>query len=1038
MQGADDHAIWVGPPLQAAGIDTDLDLLTLLRTQVAAHGQRTLTVVNGTGDTGQALTYASLWHRAGCIHQGLLRRQTRPGHRLIIAVSELGDLIATLWACWLAGAVPLALPLTASRLENWRRDLERSLAVLKPKRRFRGLVIDRYTAAAGEHPEPGTLLLEHLKDEPPNFSGAPVAGHRPGALFSSSGSTGVPKLILLSRQALAVRLQYGRMPDKAGCAAPERCLFWLPAHQAGTCLRVMTPDGLPKTILSTDAFVGDPACWFELIEQHRISTSMMTSFGMGLLLRTAARNPDRAWDLSSLNALGIGAEPISSHTLHHFIALIRRFGAEPDRIVTGYGMTEAGTVTSGTANLATAEAGRTGSGAVGVGSPLPGYAVRVIRPDRRVCSMGETGEIEIRSPSAALRYLGRSHQDPPLHRADGWMRTGDLGFLEGPNLTVTGRQQDVVMMNARSHSCQAIEQTLQGLLPCREGEIVACAVHTDADATEALVLIFDAAALVPGGAANSDDPADRQCVAAQLRRHLLQSMGLVARDIVGMDGQAIPRTASGKVQRSALAQLWLAQQAEARGPDPAEVPQPPHAARAAADHKGRLSPTEALLLELWQNQFPHQNLGLHDDFFSLGGDSIAAVALLEAIERRTGHRLRLASLAALSTIADLAARLDAEPSGIPAEAQAGAAPRAELQLRRFLSGWPGARRRHDSLVVCQRSAGSGMPLFWCCQGHQELVALAEAIGEGHPVYGMRSLHLIAPPEGPEASTIASLYADDIAELAAGSRIALGGNCQGSYMALACARALLRRGHTVGHLFLLEHHRPSFYPGRVTLLHGNDAMSDPFARFLNPELGWSTIYPAGFSTSRIHCPHGHFFQPANAARLAAVITATLASTSADAPDPACFSAAGQAPADSSPMAAGVSLTLTAPVPAAGQPHPGGTAWPLAVRVDNRSSRCWGPTAVDGVRLGAQVVDPDGAPLRLALSGAELLEPLAAGETREFSLRLAMPPAPGPVRVTLDLVQEGVTWFRDRGGVPLQLDLEPQRRRSQTRAPEQPTW
>lgn len=1017
MDKVSEPAICIGAELVHGRIDINLDLLAYLKAQIERYGQSIISLRCPRTGEARAISYSQMWHKAGSIHQGLMNREFMPGDLVILALSDLCDLISATWACWMAGVVPLAAPLTSTRSSEWRDDLDKAVKLLIAHPRFRVLIHDEITSIklpTLKASKASRCTIEELLSRRACFTFRHLPATKPAALFSSSGSTGVPKLVVLSRRAIAIRLQQSSTGCSCSLGEDNGALYWLPPHQAATFLRIMVPDGIPKTVLSTESFVSDPLHWLDLIEQRRVRASMMTSFGMGLIIRAAEQEPQRCWDLTSLVSLGIGAEPISPRTLSRFLSLIQDYGVSLDRVHVGYGLTEAGTVTTGRAILDGDTNTQGKSASVSVGAPCPGFSVRVVRKDNSICEMGEVGEIEVFSPAAADGYLGKPQASRRLRSPDGWLRTGDLGLLQGQQLTVTGRQEDVVIMNARKYSCHHIELALQESLNSGEGEVVACAVREDSDHTEALLIFFDPVALgcrVDDCSASVAKATLDQTI-AQLRRSLLTSTGLVARAFIPLAQEHIPRTPSGKVKRSALTRAFLDGCYRDGKPAVPEQHQKTDTAPAADATKELLTPSQELLLGLWRQRFHDRDVGLHDDFFDLGGDSITAVSLLTEIEQRTGCRLPMSNLSAFTTIADLAARMDTPQESNDGATKTRLPADVELRLRGYLGGWPGKRRSADSLVVGYNLGAEAMPLFWCCQGFHEVQALAEQLGPEQPIYGMRSLHLIAPSTSYQVIQLAHSYSEEIAEIATGSRVAIGGNCQGSYVALELARELLKRGLDVSMLFLLEHHRPKPYSGRVALLHGTDNYADPHVQYITPELGWNALYPAGHSVFGINCQHGQFFKPQNVTSLAEIIGHGMSVAAAS------TSSTGLCGEKCPELAIGFEAEVVLLGSAQATGH---LSWRLSIAVTNLSATPWPATPASGVRIGAALTGKDGCSQRLALEGGDFPDVVPPGDTNILDLSLVLPETTKRCTIIIDVVQEGVAWFHHHGGRALHLTL-----------------
>jgi len=220
---------------------------------------------------------------------------------------------------------------------------------------------------------------------------------------------------------------------------------------------------------------------------------------------------------------------------------------------------------------ATAEAGRDGVELVSVGRPLPGFEVRVL-PDpgdeddlppspagTARLPEGEVGRVWVRGPSLMEGYLGRPEATARVLR-DGWLDTGDLGFLHGGELFLTGRAKDVVILRGRNHAPEEIEHAVWEVPGVRRGCVVAASWLPEDAESEQLVL------LVERDLGAGDRAALPGEIAAGCARAVLAATGLSPDRVEVLEPGTLPRTSSGKLRRREALGRWLA--GELVPPDP--------------------------------------------------------------------------------------------------------------------------------------------------------------------------------------------------------------------------------------------------------------------------------------------------------------------------------------------------------------------------------------------------------------------------------------------------------------------------------------
>jgi fatty-acyl-CoA synthase len=287
-------------------------------------------------------------------------------------------------------------------------------------------------------------------------------------------------------------------------------------------------------------------------------------------LRVASRRP-RGIDLSSLRVCTLAAEAIEPRVLDRLLTFGGELGLHPDAPNGAYGMAEATlAVTLGQGperirvdavdrdalvSTGVARPGADGPSAkrvVSCGPPVPGAQVRIAgsdgpAPERQV------GQILLRGPALMRGYLGAEHEDP---FEDGWLRTGDLGYLADGELYVTGRLKDMVIVMGRNYPSLDLEWAAERVDGVRVGRSVA--FGTDAGEGEAIVVV------------ESSRGEDVDALPRTVWKAVANAIGIVPREVIVLRGGSIPFTTSGKLRRSWVRQAYATGELDelilARGP----------------------------------------------------------------------------------------------------------------------------------------------------------------------------------------------------------------------------------------------------------------------------------------------------------------------------------------------------------------------------------------------------------------------------------------------------------------------------------------
>ncbi|HYU30925.1 MAG TPA: amino acid adenylation domain-containing protein, partial [Thermoanaerobaculia bacterium] len=378
----------------------------------------------------------------------------------------------------------------------------------------------------------------------------------------TSGSTAAPKGVMVSHANLA---HNERMIQAAFGQDEESVVVgWLPLyHDMGLIGNVLQPlwSGGRCILMSPAAFLQRPRRWLEAISRYQATTSGGPNFAYDLCVRRVGPAEREGLDLSSWRVAFNGAEPVRAGTIERFAAAFGPCGFGRDAFFPCYGLAEAtllvagGTVGEGPR---LGEAGRrpVGCGRVGLEGGLE-QRLEVVDPETGIeCLPGTVGEIWIAGPSVAQGYWGQAEETERVFRAvpagaerERFLRTGDLGFLDGSELFVTGRLKDLIILRGRNHYPQDLELTAESAHPAlRPGG--GAAFSLDVGGEERLVLVQEVERRAGAG------PGELAEIGAAVRRAIAVEHEVPVHDVVLVRAGAVPKTSSGKVQRRLCRTLY--------------------------------------------------------------------------------------------------------------------------------------------------------------------------------------------------------------------------------------------------------------------------------------------------------------------------------------------------------------------------------------------------------------------------------------------------------------------------------------------------
>ena len=535
------------------------DLGALLRLRAAEAPDQPAFAWLGDGDAvTEAWTYGELERRARAI-AARLAAEAPVGARAMLLYPPGLDFVAAFWACQLAGIVPVPVypPRDAAGLPALlaiARDARAGLALTTADALGKTRLTRWFQPALRAMTWLATDALPAVADAGPGRAPAPHA-----LIQYTSGSTGEPKGVQVTHANLLANVAMLQAAwDASGFEdpAPRRFLSWLPLyHDMGLIGMVVTPVamGASTTLLSPLHFLQRPARWLRALSATRAQVSAGPNFAYELCVRKAAA--EQGLDLSAWVVAMNGAEPVRPETLARFAEAFAAHGFRGEAFYPCYGMAEATLfVTGGLAQEAPVVRARPdGAPVVGCGRAWGGTRVRVTDPETGAARPdGAEGEIWLAGPGVADGYHGRP--DDPAFAARGddgsgpWLRTGDLGFLDGGELFVTGRLKDLIILRGRNLYPQDVERTVAAShASLRPGCGVAFAV--DVDGEERLVVVQE----VERGATAAAEELLRG-----IRRAVAETHDAAPHAIALLPHGTLPKTSSGKVRRRAAREAWLA------------------------------------------------------------------------------------------------------------------------------------------------------------------------------------------------------------------------------------------------------------------------------------------------------------------------------------------------------------------------------------------------------------------------------------------------------------------------------------------------
>lgn len=497
----------------------------------------------GAGET--TLTYSQLDEKARTIAarlQALFGLRTKGARALLLYEGDL-EFAAAFLGCLYAGVI--AVPAYPPHPKRLRRELPRLNAILRDCGPSVVLTTSRWKWKLRwlltRHPRTWTtswIATDRLAEGADRWLDPGLGPADVAFLQYTSGSTGAPKGVrvthgnLLHQTALITRA--------AGLVPGDHCVTWLPLfHDMGLIGTILTPIafGIPSTFFSPLRFLKDPVEWLRVLSRYRGTHSGGPNFAYELV--AARANDDESLDLSSWRVAFCGAEPVRENALAGFAERFSACGFRRESLYPTYGLAEATLMVTGRHGVDTT------ASVVSCGSSiLPDTEVRIVDPvSLDEVADGVTGEIWVSGPSVAEGYWGRDSGETFRARtakgAGPFLRTGDLGFKKANELHVSGRLKDLVIVNGRNLYPADLEVTATAAHPSlRPGGLAAFSIQTG----EGERLVFAAET-------RGENP-DEDSIRRAIQRAILHAHEVPVHDVQFLKKGELPKTTSGKVQRT--------------------------------------------------------------------------------------------------------------------------------------------------------------------------------------------------------------------------------------------------------------------------------------------------------------------------------------------------------------------------------------------------------------------------------------------------------------------------------------------------------
>ncbi|MFL1674601.1 amino acid adenylation domain-containing protein [Paenibacillus dendritiformis] len=629
------------------------------------------------GETEIYLSYEELWRQANYILKYYQDRGIRPKEEVILQIENNMHFITHFWACLLGGIIPV--PVSVGSGEEYKEKIINIWSVLHHpyivttsqlnEQLFNYIregkpdlwsEIDKRTLIVQESYErvEGQVFMPELED---------IA-----FIQFSSGSTGDPKGVTLKHRNLLTNI--AQIIERTRIDERDSFLSWLPlTHDMGMIGMHLVPlvANIKQCLLPTSFFTRNPMQWFKQIHLHKVTMTGSPNFGYQLFTKHFKPNRAQLWDLSHVRYIFNGAEPISAKISHAFLDLLSPYGLKYAAMWPCYGLAEACLGVTSVApdtSMSTVSVSRTSLGIgmpviervsddfntiefMEVGTPFEGCLLRICDEENVSLGEGYIGYIQVKGENITEGYYNNIQAtQKTIH--NGWLNTGDLGFIRNGQLVITGRAKDIIIIRGQNIYPHDIERLAENINGIKANSVVACGVYDSELQTEQMILFVSYRRKIE----------DFLPLTRDLKSHITQKTGLSVDRVIPI--RSIPKTTSGKVQRYKLRERYEKgdfQSLVALIEETEKVSVLSTVCVVPEDEKVKK------ILEICREIFAEESLEIHDNLFNHGLHSIKLIQLASKLGEHFGVEISMQKLAELTTVHEIAASIlpmEYEPASV--------------------------------------------------------------------------------------------------------------------------------------------------------------------------------------------------------------------------------------------------------------------------------------------------------------------------------------------------------------------------------------
>ncbi len=634
--------------------------------QHTAKGNKSITYIKAKNDE-LTVSYAELYDRALHLLYQLQQAGVKQGDELILLAESNEQFVDVFWAAMLGGII--AVPLNAaSQNTAHKRVLSVFQKLDKPfiwtsttaLQALLQYADDQQLGALKSELQQQALLAELLLPDGNQAHVASIAAQDTAFIQFSSGSTGEPKGVVLSHHNLMSNIR--SILHGSGATEDDVSLSWMPlTHDMGIIGFHLSPLVLNTDVylMSPELFVRRPNLWLEKLSEKKATVSASPNFGYQHILKYFKPEKQAHLDLSALRLIFNGAEQISAALCREFNQSLKPFGFKNTVIFPVYGLAEASLAAAFTQptdpvqsifisrqqmqlgdNIIVSSAEQADSlEMVLLGTPVSDTGLIIANNAGQELAELTLGHVLIRGDNVTQGYYDDPELTAQTINVEGWLDTGDIGFIYQQQLVLTGRFKDLIIVNGQNYHAHDLEQICAALPEIGDQKVAACTIPGNNGEALAVFVSYkgELKEFVP--------------IINAIRAALAKDAGIEVAEVIPVS--AFPKTTSGKVQRFNLSNQFIAgeyaatiaQLMQLSAPEPSE-------------NTSEANSIEQQLLLICKEVIPERDIAPSDDLFEIGISSLSLTQIHERLDQLFPDQIELTDLFDYPSISALASFLE--------------------------------------------------------------------------------------------------------------------------------------------------------------------------------------------------------------------------------------------------------------------------------------------------------------------------------------------------------------------------------------------